>query len=107
VSNPLKNYAAAKISADEALRRQPTDADALLERGYPHTQLGNFQLGLADVEKALAVGGESGLGRLYRAVALEELGRVADAVADYKLAAVLDPALKPLVDEALSRFTGG
>ncbi len=107
ISNRLKNYEAAKISADEALRLKPEDADALLERGYAQVQLGNYQLGLADVEKALSVGGESGLGRFYRAMALEKLGRVAEAVADYKAAAVLDLVLKPLVDEALARLAGG
>jgi tRNA A-37 threonylcarbamoyl transferase component Bud32 len=104
VLGKLVNWKAAESDARKALEKAPDDPAALLELGYAQLRQGRAEEGLATIDRALALKPGSGLGHLYRAEALEKLGRVQEAVAEYRLAASLDPVLRPLTQDALRRL---
>jgi tetratricopeptide (TPR) repeat protein len=104
VLGKLRNWKAAESDARKALEKSPEDPAALLELGYAQLQQGRAEEGLATIDRALALRPGSGLGHLYRAEALEKLGRIQDAVAEYRLAASFDPVLRPLTQDALRRL---
>jgi tRNA A-37 threonylcarbamoyl transferase component Bud32 len=100
-----RNYEAAILDAEKALKVDPRSAPAMFEKGYALLQLGKVSEALNLIESGLALASDNSMGRLYHAMALEKAGLIAKAVEEYRRAASLDPALKPLVDEALSRLT--
>ncbi|MBI3552057.1 MAG: protein kinase [Elusimicrobia bacterium] len=102
----IHNYEAAIKDADDALRLDSKNAAALFEKGYAELQLGRVAEALRDIEDGLALDPNSGMGRLYHAMALEKAGLFAKAIEEYIHAGELDGALKPLVDEALARLRG-
>jgi tetratricopeptide (TPR) repeat protein len=99
-----KNYPAAIKDADEALGLDPRNAAALFEKGYAHLQLGQTREALAAIEEGLKLEPDNAMGRLYHAMALEKAGLVAQAIDEYRRAEKLDPALAPLVQDALARL---
>ncbi|MCX5795180.1 MAG: protein kinase [Elusimicrobia bacterium] len=106
ISNLPKNhnYEAAVLDADKALKLDPKSAAALFEKGYALLQLGKVSESLRLIEDGLALAPDNAMGRFYHALALEKAGLIAKAVEEYRRAAALDPALRPLVDEALARI---
>ena len=65
-------------------------------------QLGKAAEALPLLETAIRAEPGIALGYLYRAQAYEALGRREEALADYKRAAALDPALRSFYEEALA-----
>jgi tetratricopeptide (TPR) repeat protein len=106
ISNLPKNhnYEAAILDAEKALKLEPKSAPAMFEKGYALLQLGKVSEAMSLIEDGLALSPDNSMGRLYHAMALEKAGLIAKAVEEYRRAASLDPALKPLVDEALARI---
>jgi tetratricopeptide (TPR) repeat protein len=107
VSNKVGNYAAAVKDADQALALDPTNAKALRERSYANYNLGNYKQAFDDADKAVKLDPSNALGYLYRAMAREKLGDIPGALKDYQTASALDPSLKPFLDDALARQSGG
>lgn len=101
-----KNWVGALKDAEEALKLDPRSAAALFEKGYAELQLGKTADALRDVEEGLLIEPDNAMGRLYHAMILEKVGLIAKAVAEYKEAMRLDPALAPLVEDALGKLRG-
>ena len=101
-----KNWKAAILEADAALKLDPRSAAAMFEKGYALLQQGDTAGALRVIEEGLSIEPDNAMGRYYHAMVLEKVGLVARAVAEYKEAMRLDPALAPLVEEALSKISG-
>jgi Flp pilus assembly protein TadD len=106
ISNLPKNhnYEAAILDAEKVLKLDPKSAPAMFEKGYALLQLGKVAEAMSLLEDGLALAPDNAMGRLYHAMALEKAGLIAKAIEEYQRAAALDPALKPLVEEALTRI---
>jgi tetratricopeptide (TPR) repeat protein len=79
-------YAAAIVQYDQALRLDPQDAQAYVERSYAHTYLGQVDAAIADSESALALHDPSGAAYGARGWAREWKGDWDGAHADYDVA---------------------
>ena len=101
-----KNWAAAIQDADAALALDPRSAAAMFEKGYALLQLGDTAGAMRNIEQGLTIEPDNAMGRYYHAMVLDKVGLVARAVAEYKEAMRLDPALAPLVEEALAKMRG-
>jgi Flp pilus assembly protein TadD len=76
----------------EAIRRDPTDAEAHLQRGLALMKLGDATMAVDDFGEAVRLAPEVAEHYLARSRAYEQLGRTEEARADRKQALRLDPS---------------
>ena len=89
---------------DACLALEPHQADAFLNRGAVLISLKRSEEALQDIEQGIALGvSEPAVGYYDRAIAEENLGRIADAYRDYRRALAVAPYLVQASD-ALKRF---
>jgi len=90
---------------ETVLVKSPDDPRALRAKAAALYEIGGRDPeALATIERALAIEPSSGIGHLTRAKILERLGRIPEAITEYRTAAQLDPALEPIVEAALRRL---
>jgi Tetratricopeptide repeat len=82
---------AAIEALDEAIRRDPTDAEAWARRGAAKLKLGDLQGAIADLDQALRLDPASGFAWAFRGAARAKRGDDAGAIADFQRAIELDP----------------
>jgi tetratricopeptide (TPR) repeat protein len=100
----LKRYQPAMDDFNAALRLDPEQADAFLNRGVAKISLGQFADALVDIQKGIDLGpSEIALGYYDRAIAHERLGNVREAYFDYQRALKAAPNFVA-AQTALSRF---
>jgi tetratricopeptide (TPR) repeat protein len=83
----------------EILAMNPDDVDALIGHAQQYSQLGEYELALADLEHALEINPESGLAHGWHQLILNNLGRLNELWAE-----IVPPNLPPaeLYDESSS-----
>lgn len=87
---------------DRVLQANPDDAMAYSVLGAAYSQIGDHGMSIAAFERCLAEQ-DSARGHFNLGKAYEEAGRVKDAIAQYHIAADMDPAYK-LASDALDRL---
>jgi len=101
----LGKPALALADIDAALAKAPDDPRGLRARAAALYEIGGRDPeALTTIERALAIEPASGIGHLTRAKILERLGRIPEAIVEYRTAAQLDPTLEPVVEAALRRL---
>lgn len=78
---------------DERVRQNPNDELAYFSRHQAWDRLGRVDLALADLDRAIALGGERALTTLGRGELLYRLGRFREALAEFQRGETLDPVL--------------
>jgi tetratricopeptide (TPR) repeat protein/predicted Ser/Thr protein kinase len=108
IGNALGNHKGAIADATKAVQLEPNDppldARALRARSYARFSAGDLEGALADANTAVRLEPGNGLGYLYRAMALEKLGRKDEARGDAEKALELDAALEPLARPLLDKL---
>ena len=78
---------------DERVRQNPNDESAYFSRHQAWDRLGRVDLALADLDRAITLGGERALTTLGRGELLYRLGRFRDALTEFRRGETLDPVL--------------
>ncbi|HEY1721652.1 MAG TPA: hypothetical protein VGG27_10435 [Magnetospirillaceae bacterium] len=79
--------------AEERIRQNPNDASAYLDRFNARFKHGPLDLALADLDRSIALGQTHPLTTLTRGETLYRLGRIDDALAEFRKGKALDPVL--------------
>ncbi|MBI4371472.1 MAG: hypothetical protein HY552_04155 [Elusimicrobia bacterium] len=96
------DFARAFEDANQVLAADPRSAEGHLVRGTALLEAGRVEETIKDMTLALKADPRLSWALFQRAVALEMLGQRGRALADFKRAAVLDPArFQPMVDKLL------
>jgi tetratricopeptide (TPR) repeat protein len=104
ILHQLQRVQPAMDDFNNALRMDPEQADAWLNRGVAKITLGQYSDALTDIQKGIDLGpSEPALAYYDRAIAHEKLGRVRDAYFDYQRALKEAPNFTAAAN-ALSRF---
>jgi len=100
----LERVRAALDDFNNALRINPEQAEAWLNRGVAKLTLQQYADGLVDIQKGIDLGpSEMALAYFNRAIAYENLGRISDAYFDYQRSLKAAPNFIAAAN-ALSRF---
>lgn len=107
----LRGKAADPIGAlddfGKAVALRPDDPGALFERGAARFRRGDWELAIQDLTKSLAADDKNASAVRLRGESLMKMERFADALKDLQRAVELDPtlepALKPLIEEAKNK----
>ncbi|MFL6677998.1 MAG: tetratricopeptide repeat protein [Burkholderiaceae bacterium] len=89
----VERYAEAILVADQALKIDGSSSKALFARGWAtfHSDYGQATRALADLDRALQIEPDQGIGYFRRAIVFEYLGRFALARSDLERALQLEP----------------
>jgi tetratricopeptide (TPR) repeat protein/tRNA A-37 threonylcarbamoyl transferase component Bud32 len=101
--NKQQRYLNAKVDANSALGLDPGHAKALNARAFANNMTGHPKEAQADAERVLAQNPRDAMGYLNLAISQDALGDVTRANENYQKATKLDPSLKPLYEEFLSK----
>lgn len=86
-----KKYKEALDCYTEAIKIDPSNHILYSNRSQMHTNLGNFEEGLKDAEKALEIKSDYSKGYQRKGAALKNLGKIDEALEAYKKGLELDP----------------
>ena len=104
ILHQLKRIQPALDDFNAALRMNPEQADAYLNRGVAKITLGQYADALVDIQKGIDLGpSEIALGYYDRAIAHERLGNIREAYFDYQRALKAAPNFQAAAT-ALTRF---
>ncbi|MBI2071353.1 MAG: protein kinase [Elusimicrobia bacterium] len=104
ILNKLGNFRAAALDATRSLSIDPRSPHALNERSWAFVKLKEFIPGLKDAEASLALDATQAAAHLNRAMALEGLGKLREALEEFRIAAKLDPALETFYEDAVAKY---
>jgi tetratricopeptide (TPR) repeat protein len=90
----------------EVLRLDPDRVDALFARGTAHYSAGEYERAVEGFSRSIDRGAMDGTVLYLRALAYQELGRVADARSDMEKALRLDPDLQDFTAQRSPATTG-
>jgi tetratricopeptide (TPR) repeat protein len=104
ILHKLNRIDSAMADFNAALRINPEQADAWLNRGVAKLSLKDYADALVDIQKGIELGpSEPAVAYFNRAIAYERLNRIADAYYDYQRALKAAPNW-PAAASALARF---
>ncbi len=91
LNNLAERWQEGRELADRALRHDPADKDALINRSQANSALGNFARGYSDADAVLRRSPEAGGAWTARAMASYGLGNYLQAIEDARRALAVDP----------------
>lgn len=88
----LQDFPRALRDFDEAIRFSPNpSADLLMQRGQLHSEMGNLESAMQDLDRAVAVDPKHFNSALFRAKTLQRMRRLDEANAEYDRAEKIEP----------------
>lgn len=91
IQDQTEQHDAAIASYDEALARNPRDADTWNDRGNALATLGQYTAAIASDDRAIHLNSDHPFAHRHRAVTLDNLGQYAEAETSYRHAIALGP----------------
>src|SRR5262249_7039308 len=103
----MGNYDKSLADLNKAVELDPNSSYALMQRGNAKRGKKDFPGAIADLTASLKILNNSSYALMYRGLTYTEIGKTAEAQADFDAALKLSPRLKPEIDQELARLKSG